>query len=108
MRSACVSTHPNDRDMHMLMIPTIHSELASSAKHHAPPSYQLHLDSQSTETEVWILLLRHYVPNEAGMKNKPPIALHVTEEDDMLDSASWKIEDADQVCNAPHWSLLLY
>jgi hypothetical protein len=47
------------------------------------------------------------VPNEAEIKNKPPIALHVTEEDDMLDSASWKIEDADQVCSAPHWSHLL-
>jgi hypothetical protein len=44
-----------------------------------------------------LLLVRHYADDEARMKERPSIALHVDEEDDLSAGDSWKAEQADQV-----------
>jgi len=39
----------------------------------------------------------HFSDKEARMREKPSMALHVDEEDDVSAGESWKMQEADQV-----------
>jgi len=57
----------------------------------------LNVDSQLPGAEVWLLLLRHLVNDEASLKEKPSIALQVSEDDEGTQQQPWKIYESAQV-----------
>jgi hypothetical protein len=68
-----------------------------ASEHRVLPTYRLEVESQLPGAEVWLLLVRHFSDHEASIREKPSMALHVDEEDDVSAGESWKMEEADQV-----------